>query len=207
MTLDVKAIQQALALQGGAISMDFIRSKDSGPQRQHGLISESFCSAPTGRAKSKARKFTVVSLFAGCGGMDLGFKGGFSFLGRSYPEQPFNLIWANELNKAACRTYRRNIGDHIRQGDIWSVIDQLPTKADVIIGGFPCQDISVNGKGAGIAGKRSGLYRAMIKAIELIKPKIFVAENVKGLLMKHHSVALHQVLTDSKALGYEVTHK
>jgi DNA (cytosine-5)-methyltransferase 1 len=147
---------------------------------------------------------TVVSLFSGCGGMDLGFKGGFTFLGRRFAKQPFKLIWANEINEAACRTYRRNIGEHIHPGDIWTLLDDLPTSADVVVGGFPCQDISVNGKGAGIAGKRSGLYRAMVEAVSRTRPKVFVAENVKGLLMKHHASALQQVLTDFQALGYQV---
>ena len=161
------------------------------------------------RAKSSltAPRFTVVSLFSGCGGMDLGFKGGFTVLGRRYAKNPFDIIWANELNEAACRTYRKNIGKHIHQGDIWNLIDMLPDRADILIGGFPCQDISVNGKGAGVAGKRSGLYRAMVEAIARTKPKIFVAENVKGLLMKPHAGALHQVLTDFKALGYNVTYE
>lgn len=151
--------------------------------------------------------FTVVSLFAGCGGMDLGFKGGFNFLGNHYPEHPFDLIWANELNEAACRTYKRNIGDHIHQGDIWEMLDLLPAQADVVIGGFPCQDISVNGKGAGIEGKRSGLYRAMVEAVSRIRPKVFIAENVKGLLMKHHASALRQVLSDFEDLGYDVSYE
>ncbi|MDD5493754.1 MAG: DNA cytosine methyltransferase [Dehalococcoidia bacterium] len=152
-------------------------------------------------------RFTVVSLFSGCGGMDLGFKGGFTVLGRRYAKHPFELIWANELNEAACRTYRRNIGKHVRQGDIWTMLDDLPAQADIVIGGFPCQDISVNGKGAGISGKRSGLYRAMVETIAIVKPKIFVAENVKGLLMNHHSDALRQVLADFKILGYEVSYE
>ena len=150
--------------------------------------------------------FSVISLFSGCGGMDLGFKGAFSFLGRRYPRNPFDIIWANEINEAACRTYRRNIGPHIRHGDIWSMMDALPDKADVVIGGFPCQDISVNGKGAGIEGKRSGLYRAMVEVVARVKPRVFVAENVKGLLMSHHAEALKRVLADFRALGYEVTH-
>ena len=139
--------------------------------------------------------------------MDLGFKGGFTSLGRRYAKQPFKIIWANELNEAACRTYRKNIGKHIHHGDIWQFLGELPEQADVLIGGFPCQDISVNGKGAGVSGKRSSLYRAMVEAISRTKPKIFVAENVKGLLMKHHADALHQVLTDFKALGYNVSYQ
>jgi DNA (cytosine-5)-methyltransferase 1 len=164
------------------------------------------CGAPTAPEKPLQPCFKVVSLFSGCGGMDIGFKGGFSFLGRHYAKHPFELIWANELNAAACRTYRRNIGEHLRQGDIWTLLDELPAQADIVIGGFPCQDISVNGKGAGISGKRSGLYRAMVEAIARVRPKLFLAENVKGLLMKHHAAALQQVLRDFKELGYTVSY-
>ncbi|MCC8997872.1 MAG: DNA cytosine methyltransferase [Nitrosomonas sp.] len=158
------------------------------------------------RTSNKTR-FEVISLFSGCGGMDLGFLGGFTVLGRRYSRHPFKLIWANELNEAACKTYRKNIGSHIRQGDIWMKLDDLPAEADIVIGGFPCQDISINGKGAGIQGHRSGLYRAMVEAVARVKPKIFIAENVKGLLMKPHAKALQQVLKDFEALGYDVSFK
>jgi DNA (cytosine-5)-methyltransferase 1 len=154
-----------------------------------------------------AKRFTTISLFAGCGGMDLGFRGDFDFLGRHYAPQPFEFIWANEINPAACRTYRKNIGDHVREGDIWELMDEVPAAADVVVGGFPCQDISVNGKGAGIAGKRSGLYRAMVEVVMRAKPKIFVAENVKGLLMRPHAAALDQVLADFRSLGYDVSYQ
>jgi len=59
------------------------------------------------------KPITVVSLFSGCGGMDLGFLGGFDFLGRHYPRTRFDIVWANEINHAACETYRANIGAHI----------------------------------------------------------------------------------------------
>ncbi len=147
----------------------------------------------------------VISLFSGCGGMDLGFLGGFGLLGKRYSKNPFDIVWANDFNEAACRTYKRNIGEHIHHGDIWGYIDELPKSADVVIGGFPCQDISVNGKGLGVDGKRSGLYRAMVEVVARTKPKVFVAENVKGLLMKHNAKSLERVLTDFKALGYDVT--
>ena len=137
--------------------------------------------------------------------MDLGFKGGFEFLGSKYSKLPFKIIWANDFNESACRTYRKNVGNHIVHGDIWKLIDQVPQYADVVIGGFPCQDISVNGKGAGVAGKRSGLYRAMVEVVSRVRPKIFVAENVKGLLMKHNAKSLERVLKDFRALGYDVT--
>lgn len=161
-------------------------------------ISESIVNAET-------QRFSVISLFSGCGGMDLGFKGGFEFLGKEYEQLPFDIIWANEISEAACRTYRKNIGADIVVGDIWRMMDQLPQTADLVIGGFPCQDISVNGKGAGVDGKRSGLYKAMVEVVSRIQPKMFVAENVKGLLMKHNAESLKRVLADFRAIGYNVT--
>lgn len=158
--------------------------------------------SPATKAKQKIK---VISLFSGCGGMDLGFLGGFEFLGKKYSKTPYQIVWANDFNEAACRTYARNIGKHVHHGDIWKLIDGMPKSADIVIGGFPCQDISVNGKGAGVDGKRSGLYRAMVEVVSRTKPKVFVAENVKGLLMKHNAKSLERVLTDFKALGYDVT--
>jgi len=153
----------------------------------------------------KSSKFKVISLFSGCGGMDLGFLGGFESLNKKYKRNAFDIIWANDFNEYACRTYSENIGKHIHHGDIWSLIDGIPNEADLVIGGFPCQDISVNGKGAGVDGKRSGLYRAMVEVVSRVQPKMFVAENVKGLLMKPNKASLDRVLTDFKGLGYKVT--
>lgn len=137
--------------------------------------------------------------------MDLGFLGGFESHDKKYKRNAFDIIWANDFNENACKSYAKNIGDHIHHGDIWSLIDDIPTEADLVIGGFPCQDISVNGKGAGVDGKRSGLYRAMVEVVSRVQPKMFIAENVKGLLMKHNKSSLDRVLTDFKALGYDVT--
>lgn len=156
---------------------------------------------------SKAKSFSVVSLFSGCGGMDLGFRGGFSFLGSEYARNPFDIKWANDINTAACRTYAKHLGNHVRQGDIWQLMDSIPEYADVVIGGFPCQDISVNGKGAGVDGSRSGLYRAMVQVVETVRPKIFVAENVKGLLMRHNQDSLRRVLNDFSSIGYNVSYQ
>ena len=148
---------------------------------------------------------TIVSLFSGCGGMDLGFIGGFDFLGAKYPKTGFEIIWANEINPAACKTYKQNIGEHIINADINDVIDQLPETADIVIGGFPCQDISINGKMLGINGKRSSLYTYIVKAVEKVKPKVFIAENVGGLLLKQNEYSLKKILEDFTALGYEIS--
>lgn len=148
--------------------------------------------------------FSIVSLFSGCGGMDLGFLGGFDFLGKHFPKTGFQIIWANEINPAACKTYRANFEHPIIEGDISTCISSLPETADIVIGGFPCQDISINGKMEGIRGKRSGLYTYIAEAVRHTRPKVFVAENVGGLLLKQHAYSLHKILSDFKALGYNV---
>ncbi len=155
-------------------------------------------------AKTRAfkinEKFSVVSMFSGCGGMDLGFKGGFEIFGRRFKSLPFDIVWANDFNGEACKTYERNLGHRIHRGDVWTLLETMPERADVLIGGFPCQDISINGKRTGVNGARSGLYKAMIQAIKRTQPKVFVAENVKALL--RHQGWLKQVVTDFEALGY-----
>ncbi len=153
------------------------------------------------------KSINVVSLFSGCGGMDLGFIGGFDFLGKHYDRTDFNIIWANEINPAACETYRNNIGNHIVVGDINEEIQNLPKYADVVIGGFPCQDISINGKMLGINGKRSGLYTAIVEAVRKLKPQVFVAENVGGLLLMQNEASLKKILEDFTSLGYEINCK
>lgn len=163
----------------------------------HGLLSVEHMKA------SKVKRITVVSLFSGCGGMDLGFRGGFSFLGKRYARNRFDVIWANEINADACKTYRRNLGDVIN-ADINDVMDELPQTADVVVGGFPCQDISINGKMQGLAGKRSSLYRSMVEVVRRVKPKVFVAENVGALLMKRHDAARKKILSDFGSLGYRI---
>jgi len=169
---------------------------------------EALISPPTLSVKANYRKqakYSVVSMFSGCGGMDLGFQGGFEIFGKLYPKLPFEIIWANDLNEAACRTYRKNLGDHIHCGDVWSLVPKLPKKTDILIGGFPCQDISINGKGVGVSGARSGLYRAMVAAVGKLKPKVFVAENVRALLMKSRRDSLQQVVRDFSELGYSLS--
>ena len=150
---------------------------------------------------------SVVSLFSGCGGMDLGFIGGFDFLGTNYPRTGFEVIWANDINASACETYRQNIGDHIIWADFSDVINQLPKTADIVIGGFPCQDISINGKMRGIEGKRSSLYTYIVETVKRVSPKIFIAENVGGLLLKQNEYSLNKILEDFSTLDYDISYQ
>ena len=159
------------------------------------------------KTRQEGKPKTVVSLFAGCGGMDLGLLGGFDFLGKHYAKRDFNIIWANELSHAACKTYKMNFSHSIVEGDIKDAIKTMPSEADVVIGGFPCQDISINGKMLGVKGSRSGLYTYIVEAVKRIQPKAFVAENVGGLLLKQNEFSLNQILADFKSLGYDITYQ
>jgi len=149
-------------------------------------------------------EYTVVSNFSGIGGMDLGFLGDFDAVGRHYDRLPFNIVWANDNNPAACKTYKHNLDKEIHCGDVWKYLDTLPKKADVVVGGFPCQDVSINGNRNGLNGNRTSLYKAMVETVRRVNPKVFVAENVKGLLMKDDEQPL-QIITDAfRALEYDV---
>lgn len=114
-------------------------------------------------------KIKVVSLFSGCGGLDLGFK-----------QADYDLIWANDILKDACDSYRLNIGDHIINEDITKIdLDTIPY-ADIIIGGPPCQGFSGIGK-RDPNDKRSALVFSYIEVVNKVQPKIFLFENVTGI--------------------------
>jgi DNA (cytosine-5)-methyltransferase 1 len=136
----------------------------------------------------------VVSLFSGCGGMDLGFK-----------NAGYELVWANDFEKAACDTYAINLGKHIVYGDITELdLKQIPD-CDVMIGGFPCQDFSMIWKRGGLDTDRGNLYKYFVKAVQIKKPKIFVAENVKGLLTANKGAAVKTITEDFARMGYKVS--
>lgn len=150
------------------------------------------------------KTFRIASLFAGCGGMDLGLVGGFDFLGKHFGKTGFEIVWANEINPNACRTYRENLGDYIVQGDIREAIETIPSGVDVVVGGFPCQDISINGKMLGIKGSRSSLYTYIVEAVKKCNPKAFIAENVGGLLLTQNEASLKKIYSDFNSLGYDL---
>lgn len=144
----------------------------------------------------------IVSLFAGCGGLDLGFTGGFKFNRKTYDRLPFEIIWANEIDKYACQIYRENMNHEIIEGDIWDIIKagDVPKKVDILLGGFPCQDFSQAGKRRGFQSERGTLYRAMVEMAKILRPKVFIAENVQGLLSIPH--ALETIKNDFADAGY-----
>lgn len=156
------------------------------------------------------RTLKVVSLFSGCGGMDLGFRGDFKIFGKYYEKNPYEIVFANDILQKACNTYECNFGHKPYCGDIKDLdYDMLPN-ADIVIGGFPCQDFSVAGKRKGLSAERGRLYLEMKKVIEYCNPIAFVAENVDGIRkskFSEDSSALDVIIEDFKSIGYSVAYK
>lgn len=166
--------------------------------------------------------YKVVSLFSGCGGLDLGIEGNFSYLGRYYEKNPFKVVWANDIDEKATKTQRANFEDiNVVCEDITQIINNttqeqvsisninmdIPKDIDVIMGGFPCQDFSLAGKRQGLTVQRGKLYQSMAKVIEMLKPKVFLAENVKGLITWKNGLAIKTITEDFAQLGYRVEYK
>lgn len=163
----------------------------------------------------KNKKYSIVSLFSGCGGLDLGFVGGFTSLGKNYSERKFEIIWANEIDKDFSHTYREYFKHDIATDDIRNVLygdsklsfNPLPEKVDVVLGGFPCQDFSHAGKRKGFTNTsgRGLLYQSMVEVVKRTRPLVFVAENVKGLLTMSKGEAVKIILRDFEKLDYHVS--
>lgn len=162
-------------------------------------------------SQNPAKQYRVLSLFSGCGGLDLGLEGGFTHLGKKYDKNPFKIVWANDINEKATKTQKLNFPDtEVVCGDIVKLLQEnidLPSDIDVVVGGFPCQDFSLAGKRRGLTVKRGQLYLSMAKVIERTNPKVFMAENVKGLLSWENGLAIKTITEDFAKLGYDVDYK
>lgn len=139
--------------------------------------------------------FRVVSLFAGAGGLDLGF----SKIGG------YKLVWANDNDADAVATHRRNFDAHCVRGDIRDIPSVNIPDCDVVLGGFPCQGFSLANTGRREDDERNALYLEMLRVVRDKKPRAFVAENVKGLVMMAKGEVLRRIVKDFEDLGYDVT--
>jgi DNA (cytosine-5)-methyltransferase 1 len=162
------------------------------------------------KVSKKDNKIRVVSLFSGCGGLDLGLEGGFTSLGKYFPENPFEIVWANDIEEKACKTMRLNFPEtEVVCDDITKVLKNkldIP-EADVVVGGFPCQDFSLAGKRRGLTVKRGKLYLSMAEVVKKVQPKVFLAENVKGLLSWEKGLGIKTMVSDFEKLGYHVEYR
>ncbi|MEI4619839.1 DNA cytosine methyltransferase [Bacillus cereus] len=145
----------------------------------------------TSRKIDNSSPLTVVALFAGAGGLDTGLE-----------MAGFNVIWANEFDKDACETY---IANHphtfVERGDVRKV-SKFP-KADVVVGGYPCQGFSLAGNRL-ITDDRNYLYKEFLRCLRQAEPKFFIAENVKGLLTLADGKVLEAMIEEYREEGYVV---
>lgn len=113
----------------------------------------------------------VISLFSGCGGLDLGFiKAG------------FEVVWANDFDKEAVQSYRFNIGKHIVHDSIYNINTDIIPNADILIGGFPCLGFTVaKGKSRQVDCDYNQLFQEYARVLEAKHPKYFLVENVTGI--------------------------
>lgn len=139
----------------------------------------------------------IVSLFAGCGGLDLGFE-----------KAGFNIVWANEYDGTIHETYRINHPNTIlNTSDVRTLSGVDVPDCDGIIGGPPCQAWSEGGKSLGIEDSRGQLFLDYIRIVKDKQPKFFVIENVQGILEDKHKDSLNWFIALLKEAGYRLSYE
>ena len=138
----------------------------------------------------------ILSLFSGCGGLDLGFE-----------KAGFEIPVANEFDPTIWETFKVNHPKtQLLECDIKNIKEEdLPTDIDGIIGGPPCQSWSEAGAMRGINDSRGQLFFEYIRLLKILKPKFFLAENVSGMLSKKHKEAVDNFIKLFKDCGYDVS--
>ena len=155
-------------------------------------------------------KIKVASLFCGCGGMDLGVIGGFSYLGKEYKTNPFEIVYAVDNDEYCTRIYNDNFTHKCVVNDVRDIkIEEMP-QFDMLIGGFPCQSFSISAQNPprlGYKDERGMLFFEMVKILKERRPRFFIAENVKGLLSANKGKAFPMIIKEFCDAGYTVVHK
>ena len=155
-------------------------------------------------------KIKVASLFCGCGGMDLGVIGGFTFLGKEYNDNPFEIVYSVDFDEYCTKIYNDNFEHKCQVKDVRDInIEQLPD-FDMLIGGFPCQSFSISAQNPprlGYKDERGMLFFEMVKILRERQPRFFIAENVKGILSANEGKAFPMIISEFKDAGYHVMYK
>lgn len=144
----------------------------------------------------------VISFFSGCGGLDLGFLGGFLFKKSPLRKLPFDIQAAYDFDEKCISTYKTNIGNHAHLIDLADANPEQLPPAELLIGGFPCQDFSSCGPKAGLSSKRGRLYQTLVSYMQVHRPKVVVAENVPNLARMGGGAVIDTILRDLKGAGY-----
>ena len=141
--------------------------------------------------------YTVGSMFAGIGGICLGFK-----------QNNCEIIWANEKDKYACETYRLNFGNkYLIEDDIKNInLDSIP-EFDILTAGFPCQSFSSVGLQKGFKDPRGNLFFEIINVIKKVKPKVVFLENVANLVHHNNGKTISVITNCFKEIEYHGQYK
>jgi len=141
------------------------------------------------------KRIELISLFTGCGGLDLGFE-----------KAGFNVVWANEFDRTIWETFSLNFPNTVL--DKRSIVDikssEIPY-AEGIIGGPPCQSWSEAGAGRGLNDRRGQVFLEYIRIIKDKEPLFFLAENVSGMLLPRHREAFSKIMDKFNSLNYNVS--
>jgi DNA (cytosine-5)-methyltransferase 1 len=151
--------------------------------------------------------YKIVSLFSGCGGMDLGCIGGFKYLNKIYKNHPVEISFSTDFDKSICDLYNKNFAHKSLCTDIRDLKSQDIPKHDILTGGFPCQSFSVvaqNPKRLGYKDDKGQLFFEMCRVLKSKKPKVFIAENVKGILSANNREAFPLIIKEFENSGYHI---
>jgi len=136
----------------------------------------------------------VGSMFAGIGGICLGFK-----------STGANLVWANEIDRFACTTYRHNFGsNYLVEGDIRKIDLLAIPDIDVLTAGFPCQPFSIMGKQQGFGDPRGTMYFEILRVIDAKRPQVVFLENVKNLVKHDNGMTFLTIYNTLAERGFGV---
>lgn len=141
------------------------------------------------------KKFKVGGLFSGVGGIELGFK-----------KSGFEVLWANEIDKNCCITYKKNFIHTLYEEDIKLLVKRDLQPVDVLCGGFPCQPFSIAGYRKGFDDNRGNVFFEIIKLINSLKekPRVLFLENVKNFKTHDKGNTFKKVVSEINNLGYSV---
>ncbi len=138
----------------------------------------------------------VGGLFAGIGGIELGFK-----------KAGFSISWANEIDKNAAETYRKNHDHKLFEKDLKELQTNEVEKVDILTGGFPCQAFSVAGHRKGFKDDRGNVFFEILRFIDDLAPKVVFLENVKNLQGHDEGRTFEIILKELQDRGYYVSYK
>ncbi|MHB8064959.1 MAG: DNA cytosine methyltransferase [Ruminiclostridium sp.] len=146
----------------------------------------------------------VVSLFCGCGGGDLGLIGGFKFNNKEYESLPYDIVFANDIDKKAVNTYKHNFKHAAMCEDVRNIVTNEIPDHDLLLGGFPCQSFSTVNPTKDPFDERGNLYIEMAKVLNIKQPKVFIAENVKGFMTLYNGEIFRKACSAFEREGYRL---